>query len=320
MARADLDDFVECHKPGDRHDRKPTWSAKTAESRWRAFSCDEITHCDKCSLDLFWLRDKSLEDSATLPDPNVLAQEIADDLRSALEQIEDVLGDVEQRRTSTAPRTVTGSARLGPQYQISIYAPLQQPFDADHCTTTIMGEVVKPIATTFGERLTWFCFTRYGGQDRSEAAAIGVPTAFGPPWTWLKLRFEIDAGDQVEFENALGDAIAGAQCWGRFADHDFVSSLGSDRHIGEDRSSSRRSERAQLAALFLRGLTDLAIHALVKSGSAWRFEDDDLTKENPGRSSFQSAFHLVFNATSAPISLFLSTPSMPAEVSAALRG
>lgn len=44
------------------------------------------------SLDLFWLRDDSLEDSANLPDPHLLAQEIADDLRSALAQIEDVLG------------------------------------------------------------------------------------------------------------------------------------------------------------------------------------------------------------------------------------
>ena len=45
----------------------------------------------------FWLRDESLEDSASLPDPHILAQEIADDLRSALAQIEDILGDLEQR-------------------------------------------------------------------------------------------------------------------------------------------------------------------------------------------------------------------------------
>ena len=50
-----------------------------------------------CYRRLFWLRDESLEDSAYLPEPHVLAQEIADDLRSALAQIEDVLGDLEQR-------------------------------------------------------------------------------------------------------------------------------------------------------------------------------------------------------------------------------
>ncbi len=49
------------------------------------------------SLDIFWLRDDSLEDSADLPDPHILAEEIADDLRSALAQMEDVLGDLQVR-------------------------------------------------------------------------------------------------------------------------------------------------------------------------------------------------------------------------------
>jgi type I restriction enzyme M protein len=47
-----------------------------------------VTSWDKLSLDLFWLRDESLEDSADLPDPHVLAEEIAEDLRDALGQIE----------------------------------------------------------------------------------------------------------------------------------------------------------------------------------------------------------------------------------------
>ena len=52
---------------------------------------------DKVSLDLFWVRDESLEDSANLPDPHILAEEIADDLRAALEQVEAVLGDLQER-------------------------------------------------------------------------------------------------------------------------------------------------------------------------------------------------------------------------------
>jgi len=55
---------------------------------------------DKASLDIFWLRDESLEDSANLPDPHVLAAEIADDLRASLEQIEDVLADLQARATA----------------------------------------------------------------------------------------------------------------------------------------------------------------------------------------------------------------------------
>jgi len=65
--------------------------------RWRSYSYDELLARDKVSLDLFWLRDESLEDAANLPEPHVLAAEIADDLRAALEQIEDVLEDLRQR-------------------------------------------------------------------------------------------------------------------------------------------------------------------------------------------------------------------------------
>jgi type I restriction enzyme M protein len=100
MTRTDLAEFVECYRPGDRHKRKATWSEKSPEGRWRPYGYDEILAPDKVSLDLFWLRDESLEDSAGLPEPHLLAQEIADDLRSALAQIEDVLGDLEQRVAS----------------------------------------------------------------------------------------------------------------------------------------------------------------------------------------------------------------------------
>ena len=86
-----------CYRPGERHQRKPTWSEKSREGRWRSYSYEELLARDKVSLDLFWLRDESLEDSANLPDPDVLAKEIAEDLRAALEQIEDVLGDLQAR-------------------------------------------------------------------------------------------------------------------------------------------------------------------------------------------------------------------------------
>jgi type I restriction enzyme M protein len=105
MERADLDEFVECYRPADRNNRKATWSERTPEGRWRQYAYADIVARDKVSLDLFWLRDESLEDSANLPDPHLLAQEIADDLRSALAQIEDVLGDLEQRVATIASGT-----------------------------------------------------------------------------------------------------------------------------------------------------------------------------------------------------------------------
>jgi type I restriction enzyme M protein len=97
LRRDDLDEFVACYRPGARQEREPTWSEDEPEGRWRRYGYDELVARDKVSLDIFWLRDESLEDSANLPDPDVLAAEIADDLRAALEQIEDVLGDLQQR-------------------------------------------------------------------------------------------------------------------------------------------------------------------------------------------------------------------------------
>jgi type I restriction enzyme M protein len=97
LTREDLNDFVACYRPGHRHQRKPTGSEKAADGRWRPYSYDEILARDKLSLDLFWLRDESLEDSANLPDPHVLAEEIAEDLRDARGQIEGVLADLKAR-------------------------------------------------------------------------------------------------------------------------------------------------------------------------------------------------------------------------------
>ena len=58
LVRADLDDFVACYNPANRHERTET-------ERFRAFSYDELVARDKASLDIFWLRDESLEDTAT---------------------------------------------------------------------------------------------------------------------------------------------------------------------------------------------------------------------------------------------------------------
>jgi len=95
LKRSDLDKFVDCYRPGARPKRKPTWDAeKNPEGRWRCFSYDELDKRDKLNLDIFWLRDKSLEDSDDLPEPDVLAQEIADDLQTALEQFAGIAAEL----------------------------------------------------------------------------------------------------------------------------------------------------------------------------------------------------------------------------------
>ena len=94
LKRADLDDFVACYKPENRHQRKATWSEKHPEGRFRSYSYDEMTARDKCSLDVFWLKDDSLTSTDNLPPPGEIAREIADDLKAALELFESVASEL----------------------------------------------------------------------------------------------------------------------------------------------------------------------------------------------------------------------------------
>src|SRR5829696_163049 len=89
---ADLQDFIGCYKAGNLHKRKETYDAATnPEGRWRKFSYEEITSRDKTSLDISWLKDKSLADLDNLPDPDVLAEEIAENLESALGSFREII-------------------------------------------------------------------------------------------------------------------------------------------------------------------------------------------------------------------------------------
>ena len=75
-------------------ERKATWSEENTDGRWRAYDYDELVARDKASLDIFWLKDESLEDSENLPEPGVIAAEIVEDLESALEQMRLIAGDL----------------------------------------------------------------------------------------------------------------------------------------------------------------------------------------------------------------------------------
>ena len=83
MCYSDLRDFIACYNPDNRHIRKET-------ERFKPFSYDELMQRDKVSLDIFWLRDETLEDTENLPGPDELAGEIVANLAAALEQFQDI--------------------------------------------------------------------------------------------------------------------------------------------------------------------------------------------------------------------------------------
>jgi type I restriction enzyme M protein len=85
ITRRDFDEFVECYQADAMHKRKPTWSEETPEGRWRCYDYEEIQKRDKLSLDVFWIKDKSLTDTDSLPAPDIIAAEIADELETAFD-------------------------------------------------------------------------------------------------------------------------------------------------------------------------------------------------------------------------------------------
>jgi type I restriction enzyme M protein len=105
LKRSDLDDFVNCYFG---RDASPQASAAGSESqpylenrfnrveteRFKCFDYIELIKRDKANLDIFWLKDETLEDSANLPDPDVLALEITEDLEAALEQFATIAEDL----------------------------------------------------------------------------------------------------------------------------------------------------------------------------------------------------------------------------------
>jgi type I restriction enzyme M protein len=90
LKRADLDDFVACFSPANRHKRKES-------ERFKVFAYEDLLKRDKVNMDIFWLKDESLEESANLPAPEIIAQEIADDLAAALQQFAAIAEDLNEK-------------------------------------------------------------------------------------------------------------------------------------------------------------------------------------------------------------------------------
>jgi type I restriction enzyme M protein len=87
LKRSDLDDFVACFNPKNRHSRKES-------ERFKSFTYDELSKRDKVNLDIFWLKDDALEESANLPAPEIIAADIAADLEAAMEQFATIAEDL----------------------------------------------------------------------------------------------------------------------------------------------------------------------------------------------------------------------------------
>jgi len=89
LAFEDLQDFINCYNPQNRHQREET-------ERFKRFTYDEIISRDKTSLDIFWLKDDSLTDLENLPDPDVLVEDIIENLQSSLESLKELANNLDK--------------------------------------------------------------------------------------------------------------------------------------------------------------------------------------------------------------------------------
>lgn len=90
MTDSDLEEFISCYKANDRGNRQETYSEENPEGRWRKFSVQEILERDKTSMDIFWLKDKSLTDLDNLPPASEIASDIIENLQSALDSFKEL--------------------------------------------------------------------------------------------------------------------------------------------------------------------------------------------------------------------------------------
>jgi type I restriction enzyme M protein len=103
---ADLSDFIRAYNPANRHGREEA-------ERFRAFTYEDLVARDKSSLDIFWLRDESLEDSANLPPPEVIAAEIVEDLEAALSDFAQVAQRLSLAKSPESDKDGSESRRKG---------------------------------------------------------------------------------------------------------------------------------------------------------------------------------------------------------------
>jgi len=93
-----LKDFIVCYKPENINKRKETYHPENnPEGRWRKFSYEEIIARDKTSLDISWLKDKSLADLENLPDPEELAEDIIENLEAGLASFKEIINSLNSK-------------------------------------------------------------------------------------------------------------------------------------------------------------------------------------------------------------------------------
>ncbi len=87
LQASDLDDFINSYSASNRSKRKES-------DRFKRFPVADLLKRDKLNLDIFWLKDDSLDDVDSLPAPDIIAAEIVENLQAALEAFQSVADEL----------------------------------------------------------------------------------------------------------------------------------------------------------------------------------------------------------------------------------
>jgi type I restriction enzyme M protein len=96
LRESDLQDFVDCYRPDDRHHRQETYHAESnPDGRWRRFTYDEVLGRDKTSLDITWIKQGEEREDLSLPELISIIKEKSNNITEAVAELEKLLENLE---------------------------------------------------------------------------------------------------------------------------------------------------------------------------------------------------------------------------------
>ena len=96
LRETDLQDFVDCYRPDDRHHRQETYHAESnPDGRWRKFTYDEVLERDKTSLDITWIKQGEESEDLSLPELISIIKEKSNNITEAVAELEKLLENLE---------------------------------------------------------------------------------------------------------------------------------------------------------------------------------------------------------------------------------
>lgn len=199
--------------------------------------------------------------------------------------------------------------------QTRIFIPWKEPYDEDmstwHFYPTVLGRVIEPQVQIYPD-LEWFWFSCYREEEEGsmgDCCLKMIPKDFKHfengrvYWNSIRFRFAIDDDKMPAFRCTFRSRIEECGCAiSDFREFRMLEQIAIERFLGEPRTPQRKERRAALVTSFLHVISELVLHSLVGSpeGQRYHFESNDMKRENPLGSSFESMHHMFQNMTRVP--------------------